>query len=232
MSAAGQQSSVSVVYQQLREEIVRGAHPPGSPLRLQDLSHSYGVSMIPIREALRRLEAEGFVRIVPNKGARVAELSFDELVDVYRTRMLVEEDALRLAFLSIDAETLNRAHQLNEQGLSLIYADDLAVHEVHRELHISLYRASNSPWLLRLIDLLWDHCVRYRLLVAGRIAPEIHHREHDQLITFIEQGNLEGAVETLKSHIQSTVKALANTFSDEPDSAPVGHAQLARAIGR
>jgi DNA-binding GntR family transcriptional regulator len=85
---------------------------------------------------------------------------------------------------------------------------------------------------LRLIELLWDHCVRYRLLVVGRIAPEIHHREHDQLITFIEQGNLEGAVDVLKVHIQSTVTALANIFSDEPDTALSEPAQLARAIGR
>lgn len=232
MSAADQQSSVSVVYQQLREEIVRGTHAPGSPLRLQDLSQAYGVSMIPIREALRRLEAEGFVRIVPNKGARVAELSFDELHDVYRTRMLVEEDALRLAFLNIDAETLRRARELNERGLELIYTDSQEVHEVHRELHISLYRASNSPWLLRLIDLLWDHCVRYRLLGAGRIAPEIHHDEHEQLIAHIEQGNLEGAVDVLKAHIQSTVVSLASTFTREPETVFAERAQLARGVGR
>jgi DNA-binding GntR family transcriptional regulator len=188
--------------------------------------------MIPVREALRRLEAEGFVRIVPNKGARVAELSSDELHDVYRARMLIEEDTLRLAFPNIDAATLARARQLNDEGLQFIYADDPAVHEVHRELHVSLYRPANSPWLLRLIELLWDHCFRYRLLVMGRVAPEIHHREHDQLITYIEQGNLESAIDLLKEHIMGTAIALSNAFDSAPNGAYADRMHVSRASGR
>jgi len=232
VSPAGHESSVSVVYQLLREDIVRGKHLPDAPLRLQELALSYGVSMIPIREALRHLEAEGFVRIVPNKGARVAELSFDELHDVYRARMLVEEDALRLAFPNIDAATIAHARHLNDDGLQLIYENNPTIHDVHREMHLSLYQSSNSPWLLRLIDLLWDHCFRYRLLAAGLIAPELHHSEHEQLITHIEQGNLESAVAMLKEHIQGTAVVLAETYSSLPESGLIDIVPASRAGGR
>jgi DNA-binding GntR family transcriptional regulator len=170
--------------------------------------------MIPIREAFRRLEAEGFVRIVPNKGARVAELSLDEMQDVYRARWLVEEDALRLAFPNITAETLERARWLNQEALRLRHANDPAAHDLHREMHASLYLHANSPWLMRVIDLLWDHAFRYRLLATERMTPGVHSRQHEQIIDYIADGDLESAVELLHVHIQSSVDALARTFAE------------------
>jgi DNA-binding GntR family transcriptional regulator len=212
--AAGHPSSVTLVYERLRDEIVRGAQPPGAPLRLHELASAYGVSMIPIREAFRRLEAEGFVRIVPNKGARVAELSLEEMQDVYRARFLVEADALRLAFPHITTETLERARWLSREALRLRHANDPAAHDLHREMHASLYQHANSPWLMRVIDLLWDHAFRYRLLATEQLPPGVHSREHEQLIEYIAQGELEPAIELLNVHIQSSVDALARTFTE------------------
>jgi DNA-binding GntR family transcriptional regulator len=181
--------------------------------------------MIPIREAFRRLEAEGFVRIVPNKGARVAELSLDEMQDVYRARFLVEEDALRLAFPHITTETLERARWLSQEALRLRLANDPTAHDLHREMHASLYQHANSPWLMRVIDLLWDHAFRYRLLATEQLPPGVHSREHDQLIDYVAQGELERAVEVLHAHIQSSVDALARTFGvAEEERAPLSFA--------
>ena len=229
MPAAGHPSSVNVVYERLREEIVRGAQLPGAPLRLHDLANAYGVSMIPIREAFRRLEAEGFVRIVPNKGARVAELSLDEMQDVYRARALIEEDALRLAFPHITAETLERARWLSQEALRLRLANDPAAHEVHHEVHASLYQHANSPWIMRIVNLLWDHAFRYRLIATERMAPGIHSREHEEIIDCIAEGDLERAVELLHAHIQSSVDAVARAFAEsatraEEEPAPISFA--------
>jgi DNA-binding GntR family transcriptional regulator len=224
--AAGHPSSVSLVYERLRDEIVRGAQLPGAPLRLHDLATAYGVSMIPIREAFRRLEAEGFVRIVPNKGARVAELSLSEMQDVYRARWLIEEDALRLAFPHITTETLERARWLSQEALRLRLANDPAAHELHREVHASLYQHANSPWLMRMINLMWDHAFRYRLIATEQMPPGIHSREHEEIIDSIAEGDLEGAVVHLRAHIQSSVDAVANAFMestarDEEEPAPL-----------
>jgi len=169
--------------------------------------------MIPIREAFRRLEAEGFVRIVPNKGARVAELSLDEMQDVYRARFLVEADALRLAFPHITADTLERARWLNQEALRLRHENDPAAHDLHREMHASLYQHASSPWLMRIIDLLWDHAFRYRILATEQMPPGVHSREHEHLIEYIAQGELDRAVDLLQAHIQSSVDALAKTFA-------------------
>jgi DNA-binding GntR family transcriptional regulator len=228
--AAGHPSSVTLVYERLRDEIVRGAQPPGAPLRLHELANTYGVSMIPIREAFRRLEAEGFVRIVPNKGARVAELSLDEMQDVYRARFLVEEDVLRLAFPHITRETLERARWLSQEALRLRFAGDPAAHELHREVHASLYEHANSPWLMRVVNLLWDHAFRYRLIATEQLAPGIHSREHEEIIDYIEQGDLEQAVALLHVHIQSSVDAVARAFAEsaaraEEESSPLSFAK-------
>jgi DNA-binding GntR family transcriptional regulator len=224
--AAGHPSSVTLVYERLRDEIVRGAQPPGAPLRLHELANAYGVSMIPIREAFRRLEAEGFVRIVPNKGARVAELSLDEMQDVYRARFLVEADALRLAFPHITADTLERARWLNQEALRLRHENDPAAHDLHREMHASLYQHASSPWLMRIIDLLWDHAFRYRILATEQMPPGVHSREHEHLIEYMAQGELDRAVDLLQAHIQSSVDALAKTFAKSSARPEAEHAPL------
>ena len=90
-------SSVELVYRRTRHDIVSGELAPGVPLRLQELAARNGVSMIPVREALRLLEAEGFVDILQNKGARVAPVSKEDMIDVYRTRLVLETEALRQA---------------------------------------------------------------------------------------------------------------------------------------
>jgi GntR family carbon starvation induced transcriptional regulator len=81
---------VELVYRQLREALVNGEYAPGAPLRPDRLSRIYDVSLIPIREALRKLEVERLVEATPNKGVRVAPISMDDLVDVYATREMLE----------------------------------------------------------------------------------------------------------------------------------------------
>src|SRR5918994_6286654 len=104
-------SSVELVYQRTRRAILTGDYPPGSPLRLQELAARSGVSMIPVREALRLLEAEGFVESIPNRGARVAPLSLEDMLDVYRTRIVLEVEALRQAMPNITAPMLHKARR-------------------------------------------------------------------------------------------------------------------------
>ena len=82
----------------LRDAIIDGEFPPGSPLRHNELTNAFGVSLIPIREAMRKLEVERLVDSTPNKGARVASVSLDDVRDVYQTRIALETEALRRAW--------------------------------------------------------------------------------------------------------------------------------------
>jgi DNA-binding GntR family transcriptional regulator len=215
-------SSVTQVYQRLREAITRGDYQPGAPLRLQELALSYGVSMIPVREALRRLEAEEFVEIIPNKGARVAPLSATDLHDVYRMRMLMEAEALRLAFPRIDAATLDAARRLNARMEQAFRQGDPAGHEAHRALHFALYEPAGSRWLIRLVGILWDHCERYRRLATDYMGADALSAEHSHLFDLVAADDLDGALAHLRAHIQWTVEILRDhygTADPSPDAA-------------
>lgn len=207
-------SSVTHVYNRLREAIIHGDHPPGAALRLQELALSYGVSMIPVREALRRLEAEEFVEIIPNKGARVAPLSADDLHDVYRMRMLIEAEALRLAFPHIDAHTLAAGRRLNARMEHALRRGDPAAHAAHRDLHFVLYEPAGSRWLLRLVGILWDHCERYRRLATDHMGADALAAEHTHLFDLVAAGDRDGALAHLRSHIQWTVDVLRNVYDE------------------
>ncbi|MGE3799360.1 MAG: GntR family transcriptional regulator, partial [Thermomicrobiales bacterium] len=155
-------SSVELVYQRTRRDIVAGELAPGSPLRLQELAARNGVSMIPVREALRLLEAEGFVDILQNKGARVAPLSLQDMQDVYRTRIVLESEALRQAIPHVTPQVIARARTLNAKLGRQKEKTGYVVYEDHRAFHFTLYEPSESRWLLRLISGTWDHTERYR----------------------------------------------------------------------
>ncbi|MGH2532400.1 MAG: GntR family transcriptional regulator [Thermomicrobiales bacterium] len=212
--AADATSSVTQVYQRLREAITRGEYQPGAPLRLQELALAYGVSMIPVREALRRLEAEEFVEIIPNKGARVAPLSAADLHDVYGMRMLIEAEALRLAFPKIDAATLETARHLNARMEDALRRGDQAAHEAHRALHFALYEPAGSRWLVRLVGILWDHCERYRRLATDHMGADALAAEHTRLFDLVAAGDLDGALAHLRSHIQWTVDVLRRVHDE------------------
>src|SRR5215213_6251912 len=146
-------SSVELVYQRTRHAILTGDYSPGSPLRLQDLAARSGVSMIPVREALRLLEAEGFVESIPNRGARVAPLSMEDMLDVYRTRIVLELEALRQAIPMITPPVLAKARKLNNKIVRQFEQKGHAEYEDHRAFHFVLYEPSESHWLMRLIAL-------------------------------------------------------------------------------
>lgn len=150
-------SQVERVYRIIREAIINGDYAPGSPLRLQELSEAHDMSFIPVREALRRLEAERLVETTPNKGARVAELSMEDIVDAYRTRIVLEVDALRRAYPRIDAGVIAEARRMKDEMVRRFNKGQPSGFDMHRAIHFILYERSDSPWLLHLIKILWHH---------------------------------------------------------------------------
>ena len=206
-------SSVELVYQRTRRAILTGDYAPGSPLRLQELAAANGVSMIPVREALRLLEAEGFVDTIPNRGARVAPLSMEDLHDVYRTRIVLEAEALRQAFPRITRAHLAKARRLNARLVNQFTRHGYATYDDHRAFHFLLYEPSGSRWLLRLIGIVWDHTERYRRqgapLVAGRLAGE----EHERIIAAVEAGNVEGACQALRDHLATSSDLISQALA-------------------
>lgn len=203
-------SEVLRIYQSLREWIIDGRYPAGTPLRLQRLAEELGVSFIPVREALRLLEAERLVRTVPNQGARVAELSMEDLVDAYQTRIALEADALRRACPLLDDETLGAIEETKDEMVRAFESgDDTTGFELHRAVHFALYERSGSPWLLHLIEILWSHTERYR-----RMATRLHDTyeevgdEHARILEELREGRLEEAVAALRRDLEHTAELI------------------------
>jgi DNA-binding GntR family transcriptional regulator len=209
-------SSVELVYQHTRRAILTGDYPPGSALRLQELAGRNGVSMIPVREALRLLEAEGFVESIPNRGARVAPLSMDDMLDVYRTRIVLEVEALRQAVPAITPAILASARRLNAKIIKQIVQKGYAECEDHRAFHFLFYEPSGSKWLMRLIGIVWDHTERYRRQGAAQVTPELAREQHERILDRVADRDVEGATRALTEHLESSVERFRQLFERDP----------------
>lgn len=208
-------SSVELVYQRTRGGILQGQYPPGSPLRLQELARRNAVSLIPVREALRMLEAEGFVESIRNRGARVSPVSRADLLDVYRIRMVLEAEALRQAFPNFTPAKIARLNKLHDRVLSYLPKQSPAYYEAHRALHFALYEESRSKWLMRMIGILWGHTERYRKLATPRVAREESTAGHGPVIEGLERHDLDAAVRALQQHLQHTVDIVQAIYEEE-----------------
>ena len=204
-------------YRELRQAIVRGDFAPGARLRVDELSSRFDVSSSPVREALNRLSEQGLVRVLENRGFRVAPLSAEGVSDLARVRTLVECEALRDAMAHGDdgweAQMVAAAHALalaerrvGDQPRAL--DDDWSAR--HRRFHLSLYAACTSPLLLDLADVLFDNAERYRRWAAKhRQAPRRKHDEHQQLLNAVLARDAERATELLRRHISHTEQLVA-----------------------
>lgn len=209
-------SSVELVYQRTRHAILVGDYAPGAPLRLQELADHNGVSMIPVREALRLLEAEGFVELIPNRGARVSPLSMEDMLDVYQTRIVLEVEALRQAFPHVTPAIVSKARRFNNKIVRQFEQDGYAGYEDHRAFHFTLYEPSQSKWLLRMIGITWDHTERYRRQGASSVTPAVAKQEHEDILERITEGDAEGALVALTVHLENSIEKFRDIFLENP----------------
>lgn len=197
------------VFQVIRTAIVRGELPGDMPLRQDEISTALSVSHIPVREAFRQLEAQGLVRIYPNRGAVVTKLSCKELSDVMDTRILLEVGALRLALPHITEEDLARARELLE--LFSKEKDPIKGAELNLKLHFSLYDPCDNQTLLSIIDQMHANVDRYITPFFGKeeVSAELYTvDEHSQIISACESKDTELATAILRTHLQRTKNLL------------------------
>jgi DNA-binding GntR family transcriptional regulator len=157
------------VLETLREGLLSGRYPPDSRLDQKLLAEELGVSLIPIRESLRRLEAEGLVRIYPHRGVFVAERSADEIKEISCIREVLEELAAQLTVPNLNDVTLNHLAGLVEQMEQAAIAADMARFLTLSEtFHFAMYETSGHELLLRMIRGLWDRTRLYHQRSALR----------------------------------------------------------------
>jgi DNA-binding GntR family transcriptional regulator len=207
----------------MREGILSGELAPGIRLKADALAERWSVSPTPVRESLQRLAAGGLVDLEPGRGARVAQLSPKELVEIYSIRLLLEPFALRLSLERRTPEWEREVHAARDTLRAELEAgvpDLFRFEEIHRNLHETLISRCDSTWLLRLFRTLNDQSVRYRLLSIGPRggAAEVLE-EHERLIEeCLAEGNADRAVECLHAHIRGTVDALMPQLGSSDDA--------------
>jgi DNA-binding GntR family transcriptional regulator len=189
---------------ELREAIILGELPAGTPLRLDELARSLGMSISPIREAVRQLEALGLAKHVPHQGAKVLDFDIEELRDLFQVRLSLESLAVRRAaerFTEADAEAA-RAH-LERFDAAAAAEDVRGTMRAHTDFHFTLYDASASPWLVALIRPAWDRSERFRpALLTSRDGPQERHRGYDtQLLEACAAHDPEEAAAALRDHL-------------------------------
>jgi DNA-binding GntR family transcriptional regulator len=215
-------SSVDHVLTRIRQRIIAGDYPPNSKLLPKQIAEDCGTSFIPVREALRALESEGFVSFVRNRGAWVTPISISDLEDLYSIRLELECETVRRAEPMNDAELTVLEDILVESIEASAQGDQTRVIELNRALHFSLYAKANSPRRLRLIEQLWLHSARYqRFSLVYRY--DASDGEHRQIVEAVADGDQHRAADALRTHLETTVtlvreryQALADAGADEP----------------
>jgi DNA-binding GntR family transcriptional regulator len=177
----GYRTMAEYALEELREAIILGEIQPGAPLRLDELASSLGMSISPIREAVRQLEALGLAVHVPHQGARVVALDVEELRDLFSVRLVLESHALRLAAKHFAGADEARARALLDASTAARAAGDVrAALRAHSEFHFALYEAARSPWLVRLIRPAWDSSERFRPVLFSRGKLQDRHLAFDE----------------------------------------------------
>jgi DNA-binding GntR family transcriptional regulator len=194
-----------VIYERLRREIASGQLKPG-PLKLRPLAERFGTSPIPVREALRRLEADRLVSFESNRAIRVNDVSAKELDEVYAIRAELESLAVRLATPTLmhDQEQLANLAALMDRMDE--QADDPSEwRTTNEEFHSALYEAADSPRLLGLIHNLWVVVEPYmRMYVRSLPGLRESQQQHRAMVAAIVKGDSDTAEAILRKHLEGT----------------------------
>jgi len=202
------------VLAELRRAIVSGQLRPGEQVLQDALAERFGVSRVPLREALKILEGEGQVVYQPHRGYFVAELDVDDLREVYRMRDLLESEAVRVAVPRLTAEDLQRLTEAADDVDRADASGDLvAMTGANRRFHFTLIEAAGMPRLARLVRILWDATDAYRSLYYAEQANRASvHEEHRAVVDAVRAGDAELAVVLLRTHREHAVEAVARVL--------------------
>lgn len=217
----------SRIVDELRTQILDGEREPGSRLGQEQLAAEFGASRMPIREALRALEAEGLVRVKAHSGAWVAGLDLEEFEQCYKLREVVEPMVIRESLPNLVEEQIERASEIataieatgGSRGLREFMRLD-------REFHLLTYAGASYPFLTELVTRLWNTTQPYRRELV-RQMPEGSFRstcaEHNLIVDALRRRDSDAAAALVHVHIHRTRVALSGyrdiVWQDESDLA-------------
>lgn len=192
----------------IRERITSGSLPRGARVHQEDLAEELGVSRTPVREALRRLAAEGLVEMRTNRGARVADVDQGGMRGAYDARLVVEPGAARLAAGRRLPEPLARMRAAVAAQRRSVRSVERSF-EANREFHLALVAASGNDYLLQLVERLWVARIGatiYERQVETQERMVLDVREHEQILEAIDAGDGRRAESLTRRHLADAMK--------------------------
>ncbi|MEX5590555.1 MULTISPECIES: GntR family transcriptional regulator [Pseudomonas] len=197
----------SVIEERLRSAIVDGRLPPGTALRQQEIAGLFGVSRMPVREALRQLEAQSLLQVVMHKGAVVAPLIGEDAVDTYALRVLLESEALRQSIPLLEADDIARARgYIQELENETRHAE---IGRLNRLFHMTLYSKAHNQKLLRMIEIELNEEERFlRFHLSSMGLGKLTQDDHNALVNAASDKRVEEAVKVLEEHLNNGARAI------------------------
>jgi len=198
-----------VIEERLRSAILDGRLPPGTAVRQQELATLFGVSRMPVREALRQLEAQSLLQVVMHKGAVVAPLIGEDAVDTYGLRVLLETEALRQSIPRLDADDIALARgYIRQLETETRHAE---IGRLNRLFHMSLYSKAGNQKLLRLIEIELNEEERFlRFHLSSMGLGKLTQDDHIALVDAASDKLVDEAVKMLEAHLNNAARTIRN----------------------
>jgi DNA-binding GntR family transcriptional regulator len=194
-------TSHEAVLREIRQAIMTRRLNPGERVRQWDLARRLNVSSVPVREALKTLEAEGQVTYEPHRGYRVVELSVRELEEIYLIRQLLEAEATRWAVPRVDAGLIRRLEALVDGMDECVEAGDIVRYtELNRDFHLLLFERADLPRLYHMIEVLWQSSEAYRSVIFNPAWCERAQADHRAILGVCEAGDVAAAIAAQDEH--------------------------------
>lgn len=207
------QTKTDAAYEQVRSMILSGTLQAGRSINQEELAAAIGMSTTPVREALRRLAADGLVEIAAHRDARVAPLDLSEAVHIFEARAPLDMLALRLA---AERHDQGDARGIREAAKGLAPARAGTAGKTlrrNRAFHRALYTASHNPVLIAVLDRLWDQSDRYRALgqqsfIDSGHDHDAHVGDHAELMRLVLERDGDAAAALMRDHDSSSLRTL------------------------
>jgi DNA-binding GntR family transcriptional regulator len=208
-----------VIFETLRKAIVTGEIKPGERLMEVSLAEQMGVSRTPVREAIRRLEAEGLVTMTPRKGTHVSHLSIKDIMDVLEVRTVLDKLATDLAakrIQPVQIKSLEAAHKGFINCVENNNIDGAVRKDV--EFHDIIYAASGNPRLIAVATSLREHVYRFRVLyMKDNLIAENVLNEHEEILSALRKAESQKASVLAEEHIRNQMESIIDTVNKKTD---------------
>jgi DNA-binding GntR family transcriptional regulator len=202
---------------EMRRAIVAGRYRPGQRVGQEEIADSLGVSLAPVREALRALEQEGQVVYRPRRGYFITELHVEDLQEIYALRALLEERAVRHALPTLDDDALERIELAARDCAAAAERGDVAAElEANRRFHFGMLESPDHTHTMRLIQLLWDSTEAYRAMYYN--SPEERRKTveaHDEILGAVRRKDVDEVVAALNEHREQALRVLTSVLGGD-----------------